>query len=141
MPDMQGIYFYADYVSNNIWSFKMVSGVVTEATTRNAELSTAAGGQTLTGISSFGEDAEGEIYIVKQGTAASGGQIFKIIPASGEVDCTPPNPYDLNGDTLVDGVDLGMLLAAWGTSGVGDVDNNGIVDGADLAGMLGAFGS
>lgn len=43
---------------------------------------------------------------------------------------------DLDGDSLVNGADLGMLLAAWGTSAPGDLDGNGVVDGADLGLLL-----
>lgn len=46
-------------------------------------------------------------------------------------------PADLNGDGAVDGVDLAMLLAAWGSADSGtDIDRNGVVDGADLAVLL-----
>ena len=47
---------------------------------------------------------------------------------------------DLNGDGVVNGADLGMLLSAWGTSGPGDLDGNGTVDGADLGLMLASWG-
>ncbi|HMN95323.1 MAG TPA: hypothetical protein PKC43_03825 [Phycisphaerales bacterium] len=47
---------------------------------------------------------------------------------------------DLNGDGVVDGADLGIMLAAWGTEGPGDIDGNGIVDGADLGLLLGQWG-
>jgi hypothetical protein len=48
---------------------------------------------------------------------------------------------DLNGDSTIDGADLGMLLGAWGMSGSADLDNSGAVDGADLGTMLGAWGA
>ncbi|MCA9285405.1 MAG: DNRLRE domain-containing protein [Phycisphaerales bacterium] len=51
----------------------------------------------------------------------------------------PPNPADLNNDGVVDGADLGLLLAAWNTPGPGDLDNNGVVDGADLGLLLAAW--
>ncbi len=47
-----------------------------------------------------------------------------------------PDPCDLNGDGVVDGFDLGILLSAWGSSGPGDLDGDGIVDGADLGILL-----
>ena len=50
-------------------------------------------------------------------------------------------PGDLNGDGLVDGADLGLLLANWGGPGIGDLDWNGAVDGADLGIMLGEWGN
>lgn len=44
---------------------------------------------------------------------------------------------DLNGDAVVDGTDLSMLLAAWGATGhAADLDLSGEVDGADLAFLL-----
>jgi hypothetical protein len=78
-------------------------------------------------------------------------------------------PADLNGSGQVDGIDLGILLGAWGTSfpaadfdgdGVvgcfdreyllgnwgpcpcfGDLDGNQVVDGVDLGILLGSFGN
>jgi len=54
----------------------------------------------------------------------------------------PPsaNPYDLNGDGLVGGADLAILLSQWGGAGSADFDGNGIVGGPDLAQLLGAWG-
>jgi hypothetical protein len=48
---------------------------------------------------------------------------------------------DLNGDGLVDGADLTILLSAWGTdSAVADLNHDGIVDGADLTLLLSNWG-
>ena len=53
----------------------------------------------------------------------------------------PACPADLNGDTSVDGQDLGLLLGAWGLSGVlADLNGDGPVDGQDLGVLLGAWG-
>jgi probable HAF family extracellular repeat protein len=43
---------------------------------------------------------------------------------------------DLDGDGVVDGADLGAVLAAWGTSGAADLTGDGVVDGADLGVLL-----
>lgn len=52
------------------------------------------------------------------------------------------SPADLNGDGEVDGVDLTILLAAYGSGDtVADINDDGIVDGFDLAALLAAFGS
>lgn len=48
----------------------------------------------------------------------------------------PASPADLNGDGVVDGADLGLLLVGWGGSGAGDINGDGIVDGADLGLLL-----
>jgi uncharacterized protein (DUF2141 family) len=46
---------------------------------------------------------------------------------------------DLNGDGVVNGADLGILLTGWGTSGAGDLNGDGVVDGADLGILLTAW--
>jgi len=52
---------------------------------------------------------------------------------------------DLSGDALVDGADVGVLLAQFGTKGdgggLGDLNRDGIVDGADLGILLSAWGA
>jgi len=51
---------------------------------------------------------------------------------------------DLNGDGVVDGADLGILLSNWGTTSggaaVGDLNGNCVVDGADLGILLANWG-
>jgi 5'-nucleotidase len=64
--------------------------------------------------------------------AAGEGRIVKYVP-SGSF------PADVNGDSVVNGLDLTILLANWGTAGAGDVDLNGKVDGADLAVLIAAW--
>jgi hypothetical protein len=51
-------------------------------------------------------------------------------------------PADVNGDGVVDGADLAILLASWGTSdSVADLTGDGNVDGADLAVLLASWGA
>ena len=54
--------------------------------------------------------------------------------------CATECPADLNGDGIVDGADLGALLANWGQSGASDLNDDGVTDGADLGLLLGAWG-
>ncbi len=54
-------------------------------------------------------------------------------------------PADITRNGLVDGVDLAIILATWGTNGNqggvnSDVNGDGIVNGTDLATVLGAWG-
>ena len=56
--------------------------------------------------------------------------------------CYDDVPGDLNGDGLVNGADLSIVLGLWGECAdasdcIADLDNSGFVDGADLAGVLG----
>ena len=52
-------------------------------------------------------------------------------------------PGDLNGDGLVDGADLTILLADWGlfVNSLADLNGDGLVDGADLSALLGDWGA
>ncbi|MFZ9688687.1 MAG: hypothetical protein ACO3DS_02495 [Phycisphaerales bacterium] len=56
------------------------------------------------------------------------------------IGCSAANPADLDGNGIVDGADLGLLLAGWGSSSP-DLDGNGFCDGADLGLLLAAWGS
>jgi len=51
-----------------------------------------------------------------------------------------PCPADLDGDGVVAGGDLGILLSNWGSSGPGDLTGDGTVDGADLGLLLSEWG-
>ena len=53
---------------------------------------------------------------------------------------TPSCPADIDGDGVVGGLDLTVVLGAWGSSGSGDIDGDGIVGGLDLTFVLGAWG-
>lgn len=63
-------------------------------------------------------------------------------PGAAEAD---PCAADLNGDGLVDGADLGLMLQAWDpagpTSDPADLNGDGAVDGADLGLLLQGWGA
>ena len=54
----------------------------------------------------------------------------------------PRIPGDLNGDGSVDGSDLGLFLAVWGSQGpLGDLNGDGWVNGIDLGLLLASWTS
>jgi len=55
--------------------------------------------------------------------------------------CPVRCPADLNGDGVVGGADLGILLSEWGGPGTADLDGDGVVDGADLGVLLAEWGN
>lgn len=64
-------------------------------------------------------------------------EAWVIVLPSDDVPC----PADLNGDGMVGGADLGLLLAAWGTADpAADLDGSGSIDGGDLGLLLSAWG-
>jgi hypothetical protein len=55
--------------------------------------------------------------------------------------CVGGLPGDLDGDGVVGGADLGLLLAAWGSADPdADLDGSGTVDGSDLGLLLASWG-
>ena len=81
MPDMHGVYFYADFGSDFVNTFQGVSGGNAQSVTeRRNDLSPSVGGFTVASISSFGEDARGELYMVDYGSGGFDGEVFKIVP-------------------------------------------------------------
>ena len=77
-------------------------------------------------------------YIEDAGTItvelATGESWSVFAPAPGQTQA------DINGDGVVDGADLGMLIADWGTTGPeADLNFDGVVDGGDLGVLLAAW--
>lgn len=77
MPILQGTYFYADFCSAQIYSFRYNGVSISELTNRTAELA-PGGGQAIGSPAAFGEDGFGELYIVDR--TSTTGEIYKIIP-------------------------------------------------------------
>jgi len=50
-------------------------------------------------------------------------------------------PGDLNLDSVVNGLDLGILLGSWDQRGVADINEDGVVNGLDLGILLGNWGT
>jgi glucose/arabinose dehydrogenase len=101
IAELQGTYFFADYVTDQIWSFRFDGANKTEFINRTAELSPDVG--SIDSISSFGEDAFGNLYIVDLG-----GEVFKIV-------CNPAPRGDFEGDCGVGITDFAMFALAWST--------------------------
>lgn len=70
MPDLVGVYFYGEYCTNQIWGIRWKNGAVVEQQELSTELMSTS---LVEGISSFGEDTDGELYVV-----ALGGKVFRI---------------------------------------------------------------
>lgn len=96
---LQGTYFFADYVSEQIWSFRFDGANKSEFVNRTGELLPDVGA--IGSISSFGEDAAGNLYIVDLG-----GEIFRI-------ECGSAIIGDFNSDCEVDLTDFGMFAQGW----------------------------
>ncbi|MCP4189358.1 MAG: PEP-CTERM sorting domain-containing protein [Planctomycetaceae bacterium] len=62
IEDLQGHYFFADFVSNQIWSLKHENQTVSSFQNRTDQIRTDKG--LIESISSFAEDAAGNLYVV-----------------------------------------------------------------------------
>ena len=61
---------------------------------------------------------------------------------NGFYETCPACPADLDGNGIVDGADLSVLLANWAsTGGPADITGDGLVDGSDLSTLLGYWGA
>ena len=69
IPDLQGAYFFGDYCTGTIWSFRYDGNDTSEFQDRSAELGVSVN------ISSFGEDAAAELYILGH----NNGTVYKIV--------------------------------------------------------------
>ena len=98
MPELQGTYFYGDYVLSNLWSAVPNKNGTVSVTNRNSDLRVSTSGVSLSSLASFGQDARGEVYMVSQT-----GRIFKIVPADGSESCDPPPANDDCADAIAVG--------------------------------------
>jgi len=63
IPELNGTYFYGDYCTGIVRSFMIANGQAVNAKDWSSSLRTQAGGR-MAGLSSFGQDGRGEIYLV-----------------------------------------------------------------------------
>ena len=77
---IQGHYFFADFCSDDIWSFRWDGDPVlpSEVVDRTSELAPAPGGGELDSIVAFGEDGDGEMYIVDLDD-----EVYAVLPEPG----------------------------------------------------------
>lgn len=81
MPDLHGIYFYSDYCTAFVRSLEVVGGVAQNHQDHTAEVA-PGGGLSIAEVTSFGEDARGELYLTEQGGCpAPSGEVWKLVPA------------------------------------------------------------
>jgi len=78
ITDLQGTYFFADFIRGRIWSLRYDGQNMTEFQERTAELD-PPGALDIRAIASFGEDAEHNLYVLDWGN----GEVFKIVAAPG----------------------------------------------------------
>lgn len=99
----QGRYFYGDFCLGNFESFVYTGGSVTSEVTVTAQLTPSLDGFAVGAITSFAEDARGEMYITDRGGlggTAGQGEVFKVVPPLPSLEVSGSNaaPFLLGAD-------------------------------------------
>jgi glucose/arabinose dehydrogenase len=82
---LDGIYFFGDYCTGDLWSFRFDGVDVTELTDHSGDPDFAPDQGVLERISGFGEDDAGNLYILKLGTPSG----FSVLANTGDVFVVP----------------------------------------------------
>ncbi len=122
---LQGIYLYADFTSDQIWSFRVVDGKAVDAANRTEQFKIVGG--TISAITSFGEDGHGNLYIV-----TIGGDIFKLAPDVAAGDGNDRITGDAGNDRLYGGAGHDDLF--------GGADNDSLYGGGQADVLVGGLG-
>lgn len=123
VEELQGTYFFSDFVSGRVFTAEFDRDTdpatfngnnLTNLQDRTTELeSLIYGGGDIRNLTSFGEDLEGNLYLVKFGNdffpPNGQGEIFRVVPGP------PIVRSDLNLDGLINLTDWGLLVAGNGT--------------------------
>jgi glucose/arabinose dehydrogenase len=116
LPQLQGTYLYADYCGGKVWSLAHDGAQIQSVTDLTAQLEPPFG--QLGTISSMGEDAAGELYVV--GYAL--GMVWKIVPGADKPDCdgdgisdadeiAAGSAFDFDGDGVPDDCELELAVS------------------------------
>lgn len=119
IPGLVGSYLLGDFGTANVWRATGASATLPPTGTPTlitSDLSPPIGGGSVSALASFGEDAFGELYIVRHSSAS--GEVFRIVPAGNAItDCNANNVSDCGE------IRLGL---------VADCDNNGAIDSCQI---------
>lgn len=92
IPELSGKYVFADYCTSRVWSLRYDGAAVSEHVEHVVTI-VEPDGMNVADITSFGEDACGELYI-----CAHDGQVFRVETASPEPACNKPVDFDSDAD-------------------------------------------
>jgi glucose/arabinose dehydrogenase len=87
MPNYEGTYFYGDYCTGVVKTFRMSGGAATNPQTVTGQVDPS--GWLTSGFSSFGVDAQGELYAM-----SLGGTVLKLVPPFGALEVSGTGAAD-----------------------------------------------
>jgi len=109
----QGRYFFADFLAARVWSLRVVDGAATDLQEHTSDLN--ANGINLQNLASFGEDEQGELYLV-----SLGGPLYRFVLADtgeGEGPVEGIHTADQNGDNIISLSELLRVIQFFNSSG------------------------
>jgi glucose/arabinose dehydrogenase len=123
IPSLDGAFIYADYCSNQVWTTRFNGA---SWTTSNITSQIAFNG--LSSISSFGRDADGNLYA----TNLFGGSVY--------IFSSDDPSADLNDDGVIDFGDVADFVTAFNAlDPAADLNNDSVVDFGDVGAFVDAF--
>lgn len=132
---LQGVYLYADFVTNQIWSFRVVDGRAVDQANRTDQLVTSGG--SIDQIASFGEDGRGNLYII-----GLDGEVFLLRPQATAGDGADYLDGGAGRDVLRGGVGNDTLIGGTGNDTLnGNTQNDTLRGGAGVDLLLGGRGA
>lgn len=101
VPAYRGRYFFADFGTSRIWSFRLVNGVRTDFIDHTSQLTGPA--PAISQIASFAEDASGELLVVQLN-----GRVRRLVAQYPRAGVSPADIADGQGDPLPAGFNPGV---------------------------------
>jgi len=110
-----GKYFFGDWCTGDVWSLEYDGNTVSGVTSRNADL-----GVVFNGLTSLGEDANGELYFVQGGS----GRLWRMVPECGSTSYCTANANSSGNTAQISSTGTPSVAANdFGLSCVGAVPN------------------
>ena len=132
----QGLYFFADFGSENVWTVVQADGEGVDFINRNDQLQGTNVDQ-FRRISSFAEDGAGNLYGINLGS----GLIFRIDPTEAAGDGSDKLAGGAGNDQAYGGAGLDKLIGGAGADSLfGGLDNDVLIGGVDADVLRGDAG-
>ncbi|HYC75480.1 PQQ-dependent sugar dehydrogenase [Brevundimonas sp.] len=130
-----GLYFFADFVSGNLWTTRIVDGVAVDFARRNGQLAIDAG--TVNQMASFAQDGRGRLYVI-----GLDGEIHRLTPSETAGDVADVLNGGAGDDTIHGGVGEDLIGGDDGDDGLfGGLGDDVLVGAAGNDALNGAGGN
>jgi Ca2+-binding RTX toxin-like protein len=123
-PGLQGVYFFADFVSDQLWTFRVVNGQPVDFANRTGQLEVQGG--SVDSIASFAEDGHGNLYII-----GLDGEVFRLDPQAGAGDLADTISGGTGNDRIHGGIGDDRLNGEAGNDAVQGGAGNDAIGGGD----------